>query len=100
MEQHCFWKLDPYPHWREKLDPDQHLNQNSGVLEAQNGALEGRERLQWRRGGQKWSPGGSIGPWSQIRITLMRSRIRIRVRIKVKSWIDPYVSEKLDPDPN
>jgi hypothetical protein len=62
MDQHCFWKLDPYPHWREKLDPDldPYLNQNSGVLEAQNGALEGRERSQWRRGGQIWSPGGSI----------------------------------------
>jgi hypothetical protein len=31
-------------------------------------------------------PGGSyVDQWSQIRITLMRSKIRIRIRIKVKS---------------
>jgi hypothetical protein len=22
MDQHCFWKLDPDPHYNENLDPD------------------------------------------------------------------------------
>jgi hypothetical protein len=47
MDPHYFWKLDPGPL----------LSQNSGA-EAQNGAVKGRERSQWRRGGSKWSPGG------------------------------------------
>ncbi len=36
-------------------------------------------------GSSKWSPGGPIDQWSQIPVTLIRSKIRIR--IKVKSWI-------------
>jgi hypothetical protein len=44
-------------------------------MDAHNGGVEA----------QKWSPGGSVNQWSQIRITLMR--IRIRISIKVKSWI-------------
>jgi hypothetical protein len=47
--------------------------------------VEGHERAQWRPGGSKWSPGGSIDCWSQIPITLKSSWIRIR--IKRKSWI-------------
>ena len=47
----------------------------SGALVAQNGALEGHGRSEWRRGGSKWSCGGSVDQWSQIRITLIRSRI-------------------------
>jgi hypothetical protein len=31
------------PHKSEKLDPDPHLFQNSGALEVQNGAIEGRK---------------------------------------------------------
>jgi hypothetical protein len=65
------------------LDPDPH----------------GCVRSKWRRVGSKCRPGGSVGQWSQIRITLMKTRIRIRIRIlielksriririKVKSWI-------------
>jgi hypothetical protein len=30
---------------------------------------------------QKWSPGGSVDQWSQIRIALMESRIRIRMKV-------------------
>jgi hypothetical protein len=45
-------------------------------------AVEGRGRSQWRPGGSKWSPGGSVDQWSQIAITLMRSRIRIRIEAK------------------
>jgi hypothetical protein len=40
--------------------------------------------------------GGSVGQWSQIRITLMRSRIHTEVK---KLDPDPHYSEKLDPDP-
>ncbi len=36
---------------------------------------------------QKWSSGGSVDQWSQLPITLMRSRIRIRIRIKMKRMI-------------
>ncbi len=43
--------------------------------------------------GSKLRPGGSVGQWSQIRITLIRSRIgilievRIRIRFQVKGLI-------------
>jgi hypothetical protein len=46
------------------LDPDPHRSQNLEAVEAQNGAVEGRGRLQWRRGGSKWSHGGSEDHWS------------------------------------
>ncbi len=35
----------------EKLNTDRHESQNSVALEALNGAMEGRVRSQWRRGG-------------------------------------------------
>ncbi len=65
----------------KKLDPDPHYSQNSKALEAQNRAVEGRGRSQWRPGGSKWSPGGFIDQWSQIPITLKKSRIRIRINV-------------------
>ncbi len=37
-------------------------SENSGALEAQNGAVEGRGRSQWRPRGSKGSPGGSVDP--------------------------------------
>ncbi len=42
LNPHYFGKLDlgPYTHWSEKLDPDPHLNLNSGAVEAQNGAVD------------------------------------------------------------
>jgi len=54
---HYFWKLDSDPdlHSREKLYPD-----GEEALEAQNRAVEGRGRSQWRREGSKWSNGGSL----------------------------------------
>jgi hypothetical protein len=33
---------------------------NSGALEASNGGGEGRGRSQYRLGGSKWRPGGSV----------------------------------------
>ncbi len=39
------------------------------VLKAQNRAVEGCGRSQWRPGGWKWSPGGCIDQWLQISIT-------------------------------
>ncbi len=42
MNPHCFWKLDPYPFYSEKLDPDPHKSQNSGAFETQESS--------WRRG--------------------------------------------------
>ncbi len=55
--------------------------------------MEGRGRSKWKRRGSKWRPGGgSVGQWSQICITLMRSRIRIRNRIEGQ-----HLSKK-DPD--
>jgi hypothetical protein len=75
MDPHYFEKLepDPCPHYSEKLDADPHESKNLGV-EAQNGAVEGRGRSQWRRGG-----------WSFCRLAVADSHIR--VRILVKSWI-------------
>jgi len=45
LDPYYFGNQVPDPQWSEKLDPDQHENQNSGVLGAQNGAVEGRKRL-------------------------------------------------------
>ncbi len=47
------------------------------AVDAHNGGVEP----------QKWSHGGSVDPWMQIRITL-------------KSDPDPHKSEKPDPDPH
>jgi hypothetical protein len=44
--------LDPY--YFGKLDPDPHSSKNSGAVQAQYGAKEGRGRE-----GSKWSPGRS-----------------------------------------
>jgi hypothetical protein len=59
------------------MEPWRAVDAHSGGLEAQNGALK-----------------VFLDQWSQIPITLMRSRIRIwiriswiRIRIEVKSWI-------------
>jgi hypothetical protein len=41
QDPHYFWKLDPDSHSSEHLDPGPRTSKNSGVLEAQNGALEG-----------------------------------------------------------
>ncbi len=49
--------------------------------------VEACRRSKWRPECSNWCPGGSIDQWSQIPITLMRSRILIRIRTKVKSWI-------------
>ncbi len=43
-------------------------------IQDQNGAVEGHRRTKWKRGGSKWRTGGPVCQWSQIRITLMRSR--------------------------
>ncbi len=47
------------------------------ALDAQIGAMEGRGCSEWRRGRVEAQngAGGSVDQWSQIRITLMRSRI-------------------------
>jgi hypothetical protein len=58
------------------------LSQNSEALEAQNRAVKGRGRFQLRPGDSQWSTGGSIDQWSQISITLMRSRIRSGYALK------------------
>ncbi len=75
-DPHCFWKLDPDPHLSEKLDPDPHYSPNSGAFEAHNGAVDGHNRGVW----------GSVGQWSQIRITMIRNIIRIRIRTEL-IWI-------------
>jgi hypothetical protein len=64
--------------------------------------VKGRGRSKWRYGGAKWSFQGPVDQWSQIRITLIRSRIRIRnnvkrwirIRIKVKRWIQIRIKVK------
>jgi hypothetical protein len=45
--QHQSEKQDPEPHKSQKPDPvsDSHRGKNSGAVEAQNGAMEGRGRL-------------------------------------------------------
>ncbi len=56
-------------------------------IEKLSSGRRGPWRSQWRSGGYKWSPGRSVDQWSQILITLIRSRILFRIRIKVKGWI-------------
>jgi hypothetical protein len=56
--------------------------------------IAGRGRSQWRLGGSKWSPGGSVEQWSQIRITF-----RIRIRIKVKRLIRIRLVDQLQVFP-
>ncbi len=51
---------------RIHADHDLHLRQNSVALEVHNAVVEDRKLAQWRREGSKWSPGGSVGQWSQI----------------------------------
>ncbi len=67
--------------------------ENSGALEAQNGAKKWRAvdaHSQGRRGGLKWSCGGSVDQWSQIRIILI-------VSITQKPYPDPNQSDKRYP---
>jgi hypothetical protein len=60
------------------------VDAHNGGAEAQNGALEAqmepcrREMEPWRL---KMERGGPVGQWSQIRITLIRSRIRICIKV-------------------
>jgi hypothetical protein len=50
---------------------DPHQSLNSGAVEAQNGAIKGCGRSQLRPVSAKWSRGGFLDQWSQIRVTLM-----------------------------
>jgi hypothetical protein len=67
------------------------MDADNGGLMAQNGAY-----------GLKMEPWRSVDQWSQIRITLMRSRIRILIKLKsrirvynkVKSRIRIHIKEK------
>jgi hypothetical protein len=61
---------------RLKIEPWRAVDAHKRGLEARNGALDG------------------IYQWSQIPITLMRSRIRIRIRNKVKGWIRILIEVK------
>ena len=87
---------------------------NCGGSKCSNGVCL---RSQRRRGGSKWSRGGSVDQWSQICITLTRNRIqisikvksRIRIRIKMKrgfcikvmrirkAWCNLYTSLTISP---
>jgi hypothetical protein len=95
-EPYHFGKSDPNPHQCSKPDPvpDPYQSKFSGaVWRLKNEAMEGSGRSKWRRG-------GSVGQWSQICITLMRSKIRIkvkaqtRIRIMVKSRGSASVKER------
>jgi hypothetical protein len=66
-DPHNCGKLDPDPHQSEKQDtdpqqskkqvsdPDLHQSKNSGGVEAQNGAIEGRICSKWKRRSSKWT---------------------------------------------
>ncbi len=47
-----------------KLGPDPRQRENSETVQAQNGAVEDRGRLEWRCGGSNCSRGGSEDHWS------------------------------------
>ncbi len=59
-DPHVFGKLDPDPHKSEKWIRIHIKSQNSGAVEAQNGATDGRVCSQLRRGGSKKSRGVSV----------------------------------------
>jgi hypothetical protein len=56
-ELHHFGKTDLDPHQNEKPFSDPHQSQNSGAVEPQIGAMEGRGHFDLRPGGTKWRPG-------------------------------------------
>ncbi len=56
--------------------------------------MEGRGCPQWKPVGSQWSLGGSVDQGSQIRITLMRSRIRIRIKVMRIRNRDAMISPK------
>ncbi len=51
IDLYQFGKPDPDSIQSQNPEPDPHQIQNSGAVEAQNGAMEGIGRSQWRRGG-------------------------------------------------
>jgi hypothetical protein len=72
------------------LDPNLHQIQNSEAKEAKNGAMEGRQNSQWRRGGSKWSREG-LQNNGRIFPSFLRGLEKIRIRICIKSAkSDPY----------
>ncbi len=80
LVQHYFGKLDLDPLKNEKLDADRH-----STLKAQYWTVE------------------SVDQWSQIRITLMKSRIRIRFkvvsRIRIRIIWKRYIRIFIGPQP-
>jgi hypothetical protein len=74
------WELQ-----RLTMEPWRAVGSHSGGVEAQNGALEGLELPQWRRGSSKWSTGGPVDNGGRrFASLLMRSMIRIRIRMNMK----------------
>jgi hypothetical protein len=59
-------------------------NQNLGALEGQIGSVNGPGHSQWWRKDLKWSLEGSVDRWSQIRNSLVRSRIQICIEVKIR----------------
>jgi hypothetical protein len=83
-DPHYFWKLDPAPHWKERLNLDLHRSQNSGGVEAQK----------WSHGGpltltmETWSL--KIEPWKVYRSVVadLRQQFdeeRIHIQIQTRS---------------
>jgi hypothetical protein len=67
---------DPNLHYSEKLDYGSTSKSKFRGCRGANGAMKGCGRSQrrlvsakWRRVSDKWSRGGSLDQWSQIRIT-------------------------------
>jgi hypothetical protein len=101
VDPHYFRKLDqhPDPHYVEKVVSGFGSASKSNseellcVVEAQNGAVEGRGRSQWRRGGSQWSTRRSGGHGC-------RRFAESGSALSEKSDADPHYSEKMDPDPH
>ncbi len=71
-----------------KLDPDPHLSQNLGAFSKRSHEGPWTLKIEARRLKMDAS-GRSVGQWSQIRITLMRSKIRIRIEVNI--WIRIHI---------
>jgi hypothetical protein len=87
-DPHFSWKLDPDPEKSEKVGSSSALQSKFRRFLGSKWSCEGPWMLTMEAWRIKMEPGRSVvDQWSQIRITLMRSKIRIRIHINVKSWI-------------
>ncbi len=78
-DPHYSVKLNPDSHESEKLDPYPHWNQNSGALEAQNGAVDSHS---WSVEAQNGDLDGVCRPVVANSPHFDEDRLRIRIKVE------------------